>query len=154
MSHACVFCGLVDKKLPVVVVHEDEHNLAFMDIFPLRPGHVLVIPKRHAQHVHELTTEERTRLFELGNRIAVAMRQSKLGLDDLHLNINDGPAANQSVPHVHLHLLPRYRGDGLSFIKDLLKKPLQLARAPWLGRPAEQAQLQAQAAAIRAQLLP
>lgn len=130
MSSNCIFCALINKSLPAEIIYEDEHTLAFMDVFPMRPGHVLVIPKRHAQYVYELNDTERNQLFNTANKIAKALRESALAPDALHFNINDGVAAQQTVPHVHLHLLPRKKGDGLRFLGAIVSKPLTLLKKP------------------------
>ncbi len=145
----CVFCAIVAGQLPASVVHEDARHLVFMDIYPWRPGHVLVIPKRHATRVVELDEGERAELFTLGARVADATRASGLRCDDLHLVINDGPASNQSVPHVHLHVLPRTRGDLIRLIASFAARPL----IP-LGilRPTRRATLDRHAALIRARM--
>lgn len=143
----CVFCRIIRDELPSTRVYEDEHVLAFMDIYPLRRGHVLVIPRQHHQQLHQLSAELRARLVDTGARISKALYDSTLRPAAAHFAINDGPAAQQSVPHVHLHVLPRYRGDGARFLLRLLRKPLDLA----LG-PADTTTLAADAAAIRAAL--
>ena len=120
---SCVFCGIVAGKLPASLVYEDELTMAFMDIMPLRPAHVLVINKRHAQYVHELTDEERSHLFAIANKVGQALRASSFKPAALHFMINDGKAAQQTVPHVHMHVLPRYRHDTLSFAGSLAAKP-------------------------------
>jgi len=145
----CIFCAIIEKKVPASIVYEDGHSIAFMDIYPLRPGHVLVLPKRHVQHVYELSAAERGQLFEAGNIVALAVRKSSLQPAALHFNINDGVAAQQTVPHVHLHLLPRYEGDALRFVGSLFKKPVQLL----LTGPVSRAELDALAAEIRRHVL-
>ena len=124
----CVFCAITSKQLPASIVYEDEYCLAFLDLFPLRPAHVLVINKRHAQYVHELSAQERSHLFEIANKISLAIRASSFKPAAVHFNINDGKAAHQTVPHVHLHVLPRYRGDSASFVGSLLAKPLMMLK--------------------------
>lgn len=126
----CIFCGIVAGKLPASKVYEDEQFLAFMDIYPMRPGHILVIPKAHAQYVAELSREDRCGLLDTGSRIAQALRQSSLLPAAIHFAINDGVAAHQSVPHVHLHLLPRYRQDSWRLIGSALLKPIQMLLRP------------------------
>jgi histidine triad (HIT) family protein len=146
MSH-CVFCKIVAGELPSTRVYEDDTVIAFMDIFPLRRAHVLVIPREHQQHLHRLPEALRERLIQTGARIADALYASALGPAAVHYMINDGPQAHQTVPHVHLHVLPRYRGDGASFLLSLLRKPFELITGP---RP--HASLEADAAEIRRQL--
>lgn len=124
----CVFCAIAASKLPASIVYEDEQAMAFMDIVPLRPAHVLVINKRHAQYVHELTDAERSHLFAIANKVSQALRASSLQPAAVHFNINDGKAAQQTVPHVHLHVLPRYDNDLFSFAASLLAKPLWMLK--------------------------
>lgn len=143
----CIFCAIAARAAEASLVWEDELCLAFMDLFPMRPGHVLVVNKRHAQYVHELTAGERSHLFETGNRIGRALRQSSLRPSALHFNINDGKAAHQTVPHVHLHVLPRYDGDVPAFVGGIFAKPLQLLRGG-----TKRAILEHQAAELRAAL--
>lgn len=146
MTH-CIFCDLIEGRLPAVKIHEDDKVFAFMDIFPLRRGHVLIVPKQHHRQLHELDPAVRSHLFETGTRIATALYASSLAPAAVHYNVNDGPAAHQTVPHVHLHILPRYRGDSGSFLARLLRKPFDLA----LG-PVKTSQLEADAAEIRQHL--
>jgi diadenosine tetraphosphate (Ap4A) HIT family hydrolase len=143
----CVFCKILAGELPSTRIYEDDTVIALMDIFPLRRGHVLVIPRRHHQQVHELPAEFRDRLLAVGARIAKAVYASPLQPAAVHYMINDGPQAHQTVPHVHLHVLPRYRGDSAGFLLRLLRKPLDLVLGP---TPAQA--LAADADAIRAQL--
>jgi len=139
----CIFCSIVEGRAEASVVLDDGDYLAFMDIYPFRPGHVLVIPKRHAQFVGELEPEEQARLFTTGARVAAALRASPVPSGDVHFLINDGPMANQTVPHVHLHVLPRRRGDLPRVLAALFKRPA----VALLGQ-APRAALDQQAAAI------
>lgn len=123
---SCIFCDIINKTAPASIVHEDEHCVAFMDIFPTRPGHVLIIPKYHQQYVAELDSLTRSHLFDTANRVANAVRLSSLKPDAIHFLINDGVAAHQTVPHVHMHVLPRYKGDHLKFLASIFNKPVQM----------------------------
>ena len=101
----CLFCNIVEKKVPADVVHEDEHTVAFRDIRPVAPTHVLVIPKRHIAAIHDVSTEEDAlaigRCFLAARAVA-----DKLGLTaaGYRLVVNDGDAAGQTVHHVHVHV--------------------------------------------------
>lgn len=143
----CIFCRIVRGELPATRVYEDDEVMAFMDIYPMRRGHVLVIPRQHARQLKDLPPALRARLVDTAAEISAALYRSALAPAAAHFAINDGPEAQQSVPHVHLHVLPRYRGDGAAFLLRLLRKPLDLA----LG-PAPRERLQADADAIRAAL--
>lgn len=146
MSH-CVFCKIVKGELPAIKVHEDDLVVAFMDIYPLRRGHVLIIPKQHHQKLQDLPEATRAHLVNTASRIASALYASTLQPAAVHYMVNDGPAAQQTVPHVHMHVLPRYQGDSLNFLGRLLRKPFDLALGPKAA-----SELEAQAATIRAQL--
>lgn len=146
MTH-CIFCDIVAGRLPAVTLYEDDKVMAFMDIFPLRRGHVLVIPRQHHRQLHELDSELRAHLLDTATRVTQAIYRSALAPAAVHYNVNDGPAAHQTVPHVHLHILPRYRGDNGSFLLRLLRKPADLL----LG-PTAQATLEKDAQEIRRQL--
>ena len=141
---ACIFCEIVAERADASRVYEDDEFLAFMDIYPWRPGHVLIIPKQHQQLVGGLPRERTHALFALGVRLAAAVRQSDINCDDLHFILNDGRAANQSVPHVHLHIVPRWRGDLWQLVAELAKRPFIA-----LMSPAPRGRLDQQAAQIR-----
>ena len=143
----CIFCQIVAGDLACSQVYADDDFLAFMDVYPWRPGHVLIIPKRHAMRVGELEEGAGERMFGLATRIAAAIRASTLPCDDLHFLVNDGRAANQSVPHVHMHVLPRQRGDLWILGLELAKRPI----VSLLGQ-APRVELDRQAALIAAQL--
>lgn len=101
----CLFCNILEKKVPATVVYEDEHTLAFRDIRPVAPTHVLVIPKEHLSAIHDLEPEHAT---AMGHLLVAARRvadQEGLTDDGFRLVINDGDAAGQTVHHIHVHVL-------------------------------------------------
>ncbi len=104
--NACPFCILEPSR----IIHQTPLVVVVRDGFPVSEGHTLVIPKRHVGSFFDLTENERTDMFLL-------LDQAKADLDKVHhpdgynIGINDGPAAGQTVPHLHLHLIPRYEGD-------------------------------------------
>ncbi|WP_241385576.1 HIT family protein [Rhodococcus sp. CH91] len=108
----CIFCAIVAGQAPASVVLDEPDVLAFMDIRPFTPGHLLVIPKRHASGLAQLDPEDGAKVFAAGQRIATAMRASDLPIDGVNMFLADGVAAGQEVFHVHLHLVPRTAGDG------------------------------------------
>lgn len=139
----CVFCQILADQVPASKVHEDDICLAFMDIHPLGRGHVLVIPKRHAVQLTELSPEESLHLFRIGNHILHAQRSLGWGVLGSHLLLNDGPAANQLVPHIHLHIIPREPKDT---IRTLGKLALHLTGL--MGFPRKRDVLNTEAAQI------
>jgi histidine triad (HIT) family protein len=101
----CLFCNIVEKKVPADVVYEDEHALAFRDIRPVAPTHVLTIPKKHIAAIHDLEDGDADaigRVFVAARRVA-----DQLGLtaEGYRLVVNDGDAAGQTVHHIHVHVL-------------------------------------------------
>jgi diadenosine tetraphosphate (Ap4A) HIT family hydrolase len=124
-----VFCEIVAGRAPASVVLEDDRFIALLDILPMQPGHTLVIPRRHAVRLDELG-DEAAALFGFAARVGSLLRGG-LGCDDVNLILNDGPAANQTVPHAHVHVIPRRRGDLGRLLGRLLLRPVQ----PALGGP-------------------
>jgi diadenosine tetraphosphate (Ap4A) HIT family hydrolase len=108
----CVFCDLVAGTQPISVVAESPGIIAFMDIQPVNPGHVLVIPKRHATNLADLDEITGGHIFAMGMRVAAALRVSGIPCEGINLFLADGAAAGQEVFHVHLHVFPRHPGDG------------------------------------------
>jgi histidine triad (HIT) family protein len=109
----CVFCRIVAGTAPASVAYRDEVSVAFLDIRPMSPGHLLVVPRLHAADLAGLAPDTGAHLFRVGQRMAAALRRSGLRCDGVNLFLADGVAAGQEVFHVHLHVLPRFRGDGL-----------------------------------------
>ncbi|HEU5430062.1 MAG TPA: HIT family protein [Thermomicrobiales bacterium] len=119
MGHnECVFCAIVAGEAPASIVREDEATLAFLDINPVTPGHLLVVPKRHASFLADLEPADGGRLFVVGMRLAAALRSSGLRCEGVNLFLADGKAAGQEVFHVHLHVIPRFAGDGFRIDAD------------------------------------
>ena len=127
------------------MVLDEPDVAAFLDIYPMRPGHVLVVPRRHAVRVGELAEAEHTALFAAATRLGRSLRAA-LPCDDVNVVLNDGPAANQTVRHVHVHVIPRRRGDLGRLLGNRLVRPV----APLLGAP-PRAELDALAARIGAE---
>jgi histidine triad (HIT) family protein len=101
----CLFCNILEKKIPADVVYEDDHALAFRDIRPVAPTHVLVIPKQHIAAIHDLDESHTAAMGQL--LLAARKVADKLGLveDGFRLVINDGEHAGQTVHHIHAHVL-------------------------------------------------
>ncbi|MFZ0906188.1 MAG: HIT family protein [Mycobacterium sp.] len=116
---ACVFCAIVAGEAPAIRIYEDDGYLAILDIRPFTRGHTLVIPKKHTVDLTDTPPETLADMVAIGQRIAKAARATELA-DATNVGINDGPAAFQSVLHIHLHVLPRRNGDKLSVAKGLL----------------------------------
>ncbi|MEU1207095.1 HIT domain-containing protein [Nocardia sp. NPDC005825] len=125
MNPYTIFADIVAGRAPSSRVYEDEDCLAFMDIRPVTPGHVLVIPKVPARSLAELDPAMGGKLFQVGQRIAAGLRESEVGCDGVNFFLADGVTAGQEVFHVHLHVIPRTPGDGFG----LRARPTSPARA-------------------------
>ena len=111
----CVICDLLSGELEVSLVHRDDLCAAFMDIQPINPGHILVVPVRHSSCLAELHSEEGEQIFRMAQKLGEVLRRSSLKCEGVNLFLADGEAAGQEVFHTHLHVVPRYTGDGFGF---------------------------------------
>jgi histidine triad (HIT) family protein len=134
----CIFCQIAAGDIGSTKVYEDEHVLAFADISPITPGHTLIIPKKHAENIHDIDPETLGRLHQAAAKVAGAIQRGLKpeGLAALQLN---GRAAGQLVMHYHLHLVPRYADDGVTTFD-------------WTPQPGDPDQIQATAEKIKAAL--
>jgi histidine triad (HIT) family protein len=131
----CIFCAIARGQADASIVHEDESVIACMDLQPVTPGHLLVIPKTHAVGLEDLQEDIGVHVWKVAHQLARALRRSGLRCEGINLFLADGEAAFQEIFHVHLHVFPRFTGD--SFRID----------ADW--RVHERAQLDKTAAAVR-----
>jgi len=115
LSSPCVFCDIVAGRVPASVVYRDERVCAFMDIRPVNPGHLLVIPLAHSAGLTTLESDAGAQMFRVGQRLAEAIRRSGVRCEGINFLLADGEAAGQEVFHVHLHVIPRHAGDGFGF---------------------------------------
>lgn len=108
----CVFCKIAAGHLPASVVYEDNMVLAFMDIQPANPGHVLVVPRRHFETLADMDETTGMHLFQIAMRIEQAIRNADgIQCEGSNLVQSNGAAAGQEIPHMHLHIIPRFSGD-------------------------------------------
>jgi len=110
----CVFCKIIDGQLPSMKIDEDDRTLTFMDIHPLSSGHCLVVPKQHAATIFETEVRDLEATMVSAKRVALAIQEA-LRPDGLNVFQANGAAAFQSVPHFHVHLIPRWANDGKGF---------------------------------------
>ncbi|HZL54536.1 MAG TPA: HIT domain-containing protein [Solirubrobacteraceae bacterium] len=129
----CIFCKIAEGVLPASVVAAEERALAFLDINPATRGHTLVIPRAHAQDIHDIDAEDLAAAAALAQRIAGRARE-RLHADGVTLLQSSGAAAWQTVFHFHIHVIPRYADDPL--------------RLPWIPAPGDGGELAVAAAAL------
>ena len=118
----CVFCGIVKKEIPARIVYEDEKVMAFLDINPRAPGHSLVIPKKHVSLLADLEDELVAELF-IATRETLKILKKALNPDGFNIGINEGKAAGQEIPHLHVNVFPRFRGDGGKPVHSVVNNP-------------------------------
>lgn len=123
----CIFCEIARGNADAAIVFQDDLTTAFLDIQPVNPGHVLIIPNVHVAYLAELSEETGAHIFRTAQRVAAAIRASGLKCEGINFFLADGEAAMQEVFHVHLHVFPRYEGDGfgLTFAERYFTKPPQ-----------------------------
>ena len=110
----CVFCKIRDGQIPATRIYDDERTMVIMDINPINSGHCLVIPKAHAATVWDAQPADLQAAVTTAKKVALSIRDT-LKPDGLNMLQANGPAAFQSVPHYHLHLIPRWENDGKGF---------------------------------------
>lgn len=116
----CLFCAIVSKKIPSTAVYEDADTLAFLDIHPLSTGHTVIVPKVHAERLTDAPEGASGSLGLTIKRVSDILHAS-LSPDGFTIGINDGVGGQQGVPHLHVHVIPRWQGDGGSNIHGIVK---------------------------------
>ncbi|OON98568.1 MAG: histidine triad (HIT) protein [Epulopiscium sp. Nele67-Bin004] len=106
----CIFCKIRDNEMPAFKVYEDDLFIVIMDRFPAGKGHVLIIPKEHAENIFEISDEVAKGLYPMAKKFAEVLKEV-LGADGINIVQNNGLAATQAVFHFHLHVIPRFDGD-------------------------------------------
>jgi histidine triad (HIT) family protein len=134
LSEDCLFCGIVAGDVPGQIVDSDDHTVSFMDINPATRGHALVVPRRHAADLIEISDEDLGHCFAAARRLAKRMEET-LEPDGFNILNSCRPAAWQTVFHFHVHVIPRYEDD-----------PLKL---PWIPRGADSDEIARTAGQIR-----
>lgn len=118
----CVFCKIGEKQIPAHIVYEDSQFLAFLDVHPHAKGHTLVIPKQHAEGILDLSLDDGKSML-LAMQKVVALLKAKLDAQGFNVGWNDGSIAGQVVPHLHMHIFPRYANDGGGSFHSIIKNP-------------------------------
>ncbi len=132
----CIFCRIVKGEIPAAKVYENHRYIAFLDITPVNPGHVLVIPKEHYEDLMKTPDSILDGMLNDAKKIAAAVLKA-VGAEGFNLGINIGPVSGQVVPHLHIHIMPRFPGDGYAL---------------WHGKPYKEGEMQNVAEKIRQNL--
>jgi histidine triad (HIT) family protein len=107
----CIFCDLIRGAAEVSICYEDATAIAFLDIQPVNPGHVLVVPREHYETLQDIPGDVGLHLYQVATRL-IPVVQTAAGASDMNIVVNSGHAAGQNVMHYHIHLIPRRDGDG------------------------------------------
>lgn len=142
VDSSCVFCRIISGQEDGSLVYKDEHVTCFMDLYPVTEGHMLVVPNEHSPDLATLKESVGGHMFIVGRQLAKAIRRSGVRCEGVNLFLADGKAAGQSVFHTHLHVVPRFIGDGFG---------IQLPQEH--GRPASRRDLEQSADTIRSVLV-
>ncbi len=120
---SCIFCDIINGKSPSSQVYEDETCFVFMDIRPVNAGHLLIVPKVHATDLSDLPPETGGRMFQVAQKMTEAVMNSGVRCEGVDLLLAHKHAAGQEVFHAHLHVIPRYQGDGFKFVIPFNYRP-------------------------------
>ena len=107
----CLFCKIIKEDIPSAKIYEDNETFAFLDINPVNPGHTLVVPKKHSHNLFDMGDAELCAVMKTTKKLAGAIK-SALSADGINIEMNNDPAAGQIIFHAHLHIVPRFAGDG------------------------------------------
>ena len=121
-AQECIFCAIVTRQAEASVVFEDETVVAFMDLNPVTPGHLLVVPRKHAVGLEDLDGDTSAHVWSVGHNLSRALRRSDLHCEGINILLCDGEVAFQTVFHLHLHVIPRYAGDGWTIIPEAVER--------------------------------
>ncbi|MDQ1536934.1 MAG: histidine triad family protein [Actinomycetota bacterium] len=122
----CVFCAIVAGQAEASLVHQDETVVVFMALHPVVPGHLLVVPRKHAMGLEDLDAPTSAHVWSVGHGMARALRRSRMRCEGINVLLCDGEVAFQTVFHFHLHVIPRYAGDGWTIVPDEVERERSL----------------------------
>lgn len=111
----CIFCKIIRGELPSYKVCEDEKTLAFLDIHPVNAGHTLVVPKKHSHNIFDIASEDWAAVSEIVRKLSIAIEKG-VAADGVNIAMNNREHAGQVVDHPHVHIIPRFKGDGLKLM--------------------------------------
>jgi histidine triad (HIT) family protein len=111
----CLFCKIVRGELPSYKLYEDDKTIAFLDIFPVNAGHTLVVPKKHSTNIFDIASEDWLAVCEVVRKLSIAIEKGTAA-DGVNIAMNNREHAGQQVHHPHVHIIPRFKGDGLKLM--------------------------------------
>lgn len=114
--NSCLFCKIIGGEIPCAKVYEDNTVLAFLDIYPTNIGHTLVIPKVHHTNLYETPDETLAHTMTVVKKLSIAIKTA-LGANGINIEMNNDASAGQIIFHTHIHIVPRFEGDGFKHWK-------------------------------------
>lgn len=118
----CIFCKIIRQEIPSEIIHETDNAIAFLDVNPRAPGHTLVIPKTHAEGLADLDKGLVGEIFLAVKHVEKLLKDA-LKPDAFTIGINEGAAAGQEIPHLHVNIIPRFKNDGGSSVHSVVNNP-------------------------------
>lgn len=109
----CLFCKIVAGEIPCTKVYEDDTVFAFLDIRPVNIGHTLIVPKAHHANLYETEDAALAHIMVVTKKLAIAIKKA-LNADGINIEMNNDPVAGQIIFHTHIHIIPRFEGDGFT----------------------------------------
>ena len=122
----CIFCKIAKKQIRANIIFEDKHSLAFLDNNPHTKGHTIVIPKEHGQTFFDISDNSNKELM-LSTKKTAKLIEQKLSCDGFNIGWNHNTAAGQVVPHLHVHIMPRYNNDNGGSMHSIINNPSNLS---------------------------
>ena len=123
----CIFCDILDGKRVGHILYEDDFHIAFLDKYPIDVGHSLIIPRKHHETITDMDSKDVGNIFAIVPKIAKAILDAT-GADAFSLGQNNGRAAKQIIPHVHIHIIPRYDHKGTVWTKRSIEDESELLK--------------------------
>ena len=121
MTGDCIFCKIISGKIPAYKLYEDDAVISFLDIFPIHPGHALVVPKKHSVDIFDTDEETMKQMIAVAKKLSPSVMEGTKA-DGINIGMNNKPSAGQEVMHAHMHIIPRYKDDKLkTWAKNLFK---------------------------------
>lgn len=114
MQQDCIFCKIINGDIPSATIFENDEYKVILDAFPAAKGHTLILPKTHFENIYDIDGETAGRLFAAATKVARAIKEVT-GCEGMNILQNNGTVAGQTVHHFHIHLIPRFEGDGMRF---------------------------------------
>lgn len=118
----CLFCKIIKKEISAEIIYEDSVSMVVLDVYPRSPGHAMILPKNHAENILDLADEEIGGVFKAVKKVVAILNES-LKPDGFTIGINHGKVSGQIIDHLHIHVMPRWRGDGGDSIHSVVDNP-------------------------------